>query len=85
MFEGEFEPESLDGHLSVLGLTATLGSLGMNPRRPVNEHDCGLDLVSMLTAGATTTGTQLVALLGQLRNRQSGGVHTDRLPGHGLV
>jgi len=85
VFEGKFEPEPLKSHVPILGLTAAFRSLGVNPRRPVNEHNGGLDLVSMLTAGTTTTGTQLVALLGQLRNRKGRGVHGNRLLGREIA
>jgi hypothetical protein len=51
MLEGEFQSESLDGHLPVLGLGSTLRGLRTDARRSMPENDGSLRLVSMLAAG----------------------------------
>ena len=52
MLDGEFEPESLEGYLAVLGLAPAFRSLGGNTSRLMHENHRGLHLVAVLTAGS---------------------------------
>jgi len=61
VLEGEPEPQPVEGHAAILSLAPPLRPLCRNARRPVNEHDGGLGLVSVLAAGTGAFGPGLAA------------------------
>ena len=75
MLEGEPVAEASGRDLTIVGLAAALGGLRGDAGGQMDEHDGGLGLVAVLTAGPRAPGVGFPGLPEQVGDGQCGRVH----------